>query len=243
MSKSLFVISEEHKMIMNQVEEADGELSSELEHALMINEEEIEQKCKTYHHVIANVYDVQIAAIDYTINTEIERLKELREYKVRGQDRLKKALLGAVLQFGAESKTGVRSLEFDTLKLSTRRSKGGVLIDDLEKIETKYCNFSFGAAKMTQEQQQELKCFLETKKEEEESKWLETTSKESVLPDKKILKEALQKVEKVNDALLLAAKTKWIDEGNDEINFYYEGEFKEVPGASLAEDNISLVIK
>lgn len=155
MSKALYHIENEFLELMSLVEQADGELTPEVEEALAINDEDFERKAIGYFKYIT-VEDNFTRGIDHEIN----RLQKLKEERQRGINKLKKNLLSALLLYGEENpKTGVKSRDFGICKMSTRRNPR---IDILEEdvIDTKYCDFSISVKKLDKEKRDKLFKYL-----------------------------------------------------------------------------------
>ncbi len=110
MEKSLYVIKEEYLDLISQIEQAEGELTSELESALTINKAELEVKSIAYVEVIK-----QRESFNARIDEEIKRLQAIKKANDNLVLRLKNNLLNAVNMFG--------NFEAGFLKLSTRKSK------------------------------------------------------------------------------------------------------------------------
>jgi len=219
-NKSLFSIEQEYLDIMAKVEEADGELTDGLENALQINREELSTKCINYHKVM-NMYDSHIGIL----KSEIERLTNLKKTAENSKERLNASLLQAVLLFGEEDKKGIKRLEFPTLKLSTRRSKGGVEIIDEEKLDLKYVDFTIAISKLDQKKADEYEAILKDQ---------ELNYKKSKTVSKTKIKEDLDKIIKENEANATLAEL----EGKE-----FTPKSVEVNGAKLSEDKFGLNIK
>ena len=84
---TLFKISEDHLALMRELEDNGGELTTELEELLKINQEELEQKCLGYDEII-KLLETQKDLAD----KEIERIDKFREVKVNQINKLKGAL-------------------------------------------------------------------------------------------------------------------------------------------------------
>ena len=110
MEKSLYVIKEEYLDLISQIEQAEGELTPELESALTINKSELEVKSIAYVEVIK-----QRESFNARIDEEIKRLQAIKKANDNLVLRLKNNLLNAVNMFG--------NFEAGFLKLSTRKSK------------------------------------------------------------------------------------------------------------------------
>ena len=110
MEKSLYVIKEEYLDLISQIEQAEGELTSELESALTINKAELEVKSIAYVEFIK-----QRESFNARIDEEVKRLQAIKKANDNLVLRLKNNLLNAVNMFG--------NFEAGFLKLSTRKSK------------------------------------------------------------------------------------------------------------------------
>ena len=110
MEKSLYIIKEEYLDLIIQIEQAEGELTPELESALTINKSELEVKSIAYVEVIK-----QRESFNARIDEEIKRLQAIKKSNDNLVLRLKNNLLNAVNMFG--------NFEAGFLKLSTRKSK------------------------------------------------------------------------------------------------------------------------
>lgn len=110
MEKSLYVIKEEYLDLISQIEQAEGELTPELESALTINKSELEVKSIAYVEFIK-----QRESFNARIDEEIKRLQAIKKVNDNLVLRLKNNLLNAVNMFG--------DFEAGFLKLSTRKSK------------------------------------------------------------------------------------------------------------------------
>lgn len=110
MKKSLYAISTEALNIASALEE--GELSPEIETALAINQEELQEKALNYGYAIKSIDDDLTA-----INEEIKRLTALKQAKQNAIDKMKEAVSNAMQIYGIEKVTS------PTLNLSFRKSE------------------------------------------------------------------------------------------------------------------------
>lgn len=115
MNKSLYNITNEYQYTINQLEE--GECTPELEKALEISQQELNQKSIAYLEVIKNR-----EAFVSNIDEEIKRLQGLKKSTNNLVDRLKDNLLNAVLTFG--------EFTVGTVTFRTRKSKRLEIIDE-----------------------------------------------------------------------------------------------------------------
>jgi seryl-tRNA synthetase len=98
------------------------ELTPELEQALIINQQELQAKAGNYAKVIANIQSDADA-----IDTEIKRLKAMKESKDRAIERLKLAVKNAMLV------SNIEKIESPLFKLSIRKSEA-VEVDLVEAL-------------------------------------------------------------------------------------------------------------
>ena len=104
------------------------ELTPELEAALVINQEQLQAKAGNYAKVIANIQSDADA-----IDTEIKRLKAMKESKERAIDRLKDAVKNAMLV------SNIDKIESPLFKLALRRSES-VEVDLVEALPSDFRN-------------------------------------------------------------------------------------------------------
>jgi hypothetical protein len=109
--KSLYHIQADYLALASALEV--GELTPEIETALAINEQELQQKAIGYAYVIKE----SEANVD-TIEAEIARLTGLKQAEKRKADALKSAISNA-MQF-----YGVHEVKTPTVRLSFRKSEG-----------------------------------------------------------------------------------------------------------------------
>lgn len=112
--KSLYNISKEAIELASQLEE--GELTPELQNALSINQNELEEKAINYAYAVKSIEsDIDI------ISEEIARLTALKKAKTSAVDKMKDAVLNAMQIYGIEKVTS------PTLSLSVRRSESVIV--------------------------------------------------------------------------------------------------------------------
>jgi hypothetical protein len=104
------------------------ELTPELEAALVINQEHLQTKAGNYAKVIANIQSDADA-----IETEIKRLKAMKDIKERAITRLKEAVREAMLV------SNIDKIESPLFKLSLRRSES-VEVDLVEALPSDFRN-------------------------------------------------------------------------------------------------------
>lgn len=94
---------------------SEGEITAEIENALVINQEELQKKAIDYGYVMKS-FNVDIDAID----AEIERLKALKTIRTNAIERMKSALQNALEVYGIEK------VETPTMKISIRSNPPSV---------------------------------------------------------------------------------------------------------------------
>lgn len=104
------------------------ELTPELEAALVINQDQLQNKAGNYAKVITNIQSDSDA-----IDAEIKRLKAMKESKDRALNRLKEALREAMLV------SGLDKIESSLFKLSLRRSEA-VEVDVVDALPSEFIN-------------------------------------------------------------------------------------------------------
>ena len=124
-SKSLYSITTEYRMLMQEIEECEGVLTPELEQGLVINKEQLLVKSESYVHVIKS-QEVYIDAID----AEIKRLQALKKQKEKSVDVLKSYLLQAVENFG--------TFTSGFFTFSTRKSSSVEVVCDVNDLPSDY---------------------------------------------------------------------------------------------------------
>lgn len=124
-SKSLYSITTEYRMLMQEIEECEGVLTPELEEGLQINKEELVVKSENYVHVIKS-QEAYLSAID----NEIKRLQALKKQKEKAVDVLKSYLLQAVENFG--------TFTSGFFTFSTRKSSSVEVFCDVNDLPSTY---------------------------------------------------------------------------------------------------------
>lgn len=118
MNKNLFEIEKEYRELAQQVIDAEGELSPELEEQLAINQQQLESKGRAYGYVIKErQYDNDI------VDAEIARLTSIKKRNTRTIDKLKETLRNSMEVFGVEE------IKSPTLKICFLKSKAVVFTD------------------------------------------------------------------------------------------------------------------
>jgi Siphovirus Gp157 len=120
-TKSMYHIRAEHLGLLKEIEEAEGELTPEIEQALALTEEEFEDKAVSYGFVVKSFEDVE-----EVLDKEIKRLSDLKSKAGKRAEAFKKRLDEAMKQFKVEK------IQTPFLTLSYRKSKPVELIEGFE---------------------------------------------------------------------------------------------------------------
>ena len=123
-NKSLYKIEQDYLDIISQVQESEGELTPELESALIINKSELNQKSIAYINVIKEKENY-----NSLIDNEIKRLQSMKKSNEALVSRLKHNLLEAVKLFGEFS------VGFHTFK--TRKSTS-IEVEEVNSLPKEY---------------------------------------------------------------------------------------------------------
>ena len=109
---NIYKIQNEFQLIIAEVINNEGEITSELETALTINKEQLQSKAVDYCYVIKQLdYDCE------QIDNEIARLNKLKKVRANLTDRLKNTVSSAMQLFDVEK------IETPLIKLSFRNSE------------------------------------------------------------------------------------------------------------------------
>jgi len=123
---NIYKIQNEYQLLINQIIENEGEITPELETALTINKEQLEQKGVNYAYVIKQLdYDCE------QIDNEIARLNKLKKVRANLTDRLKNTVSSAMQLFEVEK------IETPLIKLNFRNSES-VEITNEQQLDAKF---------------------------------------------------------------------------------------------------------
>ena len=128
MAKSIFEIDKELYALYDEIEEAGGEITPEIEEKLELNGQEMTNKVKS----ITN-YINKLKADLLAIKSETDRLAKLKKSKENIIAGLTKLVLFAINKYGTEDKKGKKWFDWGTGKVGVRKSTS-VELDD-KKIE------------------------------------------------------------------------------------------------------------
>lgn len=116
---SLFKISNDMQLIVNELIANGGELTDELQDQLQITESQMKQKASGYAQVIrAMKYDNDV------VDAEIKRLQAIKKVRKNTTERLQNALSDAMQQFEMDV------IETPTTKISFRSSQSVEITDE-----------------------------------------------------------------------------------------------------------------
>lgn len=116
---SLYNITVEYQLLVEQLEAQDGEFTEEQLELLEITKEQFKEKSEIYCKIIKELdSDIEFA------QKEVERISKFISAKKSAQEKLEEKLRDALLVFGEkDSKKDLWRFEAGTFKLSTRKSE------------------------------------------------------------------------------------------------------------------------
>ena len=126
MDKSIYQIENEYQLLINQIIEADGEITPQQELNLQIAKEQLQSKGINYAYVIRKL-DFESDVID----AEIKRLSALKKVRQNLAERLKANITHAMHTFEVDK------IESPLIKLSFRKSQA-VEVDDVNSLPSEY---------------------------------------------------------------------------------------------------------
>ena len=148
---SLFQISQDLIELFNIIEENEGELTPEAESALVLKEEQLNEKGMNYRKAV-----VYLEGQAKLVKEEITRLKVLEKKFTTNSNNLKKGLLQAVLNFGeqdkptkAQEKSGVEGTrrltvrDFGNIVNLSNRQTVVCNITDIDALSSEFKNVTF----------------------------------------------------------------------------------------------------
>ena len=124
MKTTLYNIEKDYLMLISQIEEAEGEITPQIEEQLTINETQLQGKSVAYLQVITTK-----EGINEAIDIEIKRLQAIKRRNNNLVDKLKDRLLEAVKLFG--------EFEVGFNKFGTRKSSS-VQVDDINSLPSEF---------------------------------------------------------------------------------------------------------
>jgi hypothetical protein len=117
----MYQIRGEHLGLLKLIEEAEGELTPEIEEQLSLTKDEFEEKAISYGYVVKMHEDVE-----EVLDKEIKRLSDLKAKAGKRAEKFKSILDAAMKEFGFEK------IKTETLALSFRKSNPVELAEDFE---------------------------------------------------------------------------------------------------------------
>lgn len=117
MAKSIFEIDKELYALYDEIEEAGGEITPEIEEKLELNSQEMTNKVKS----ITN-YINKLKADLLAIKSETDRLAKLKKSKENIIAGLTKLVLFAINKYGTEDKKGKKWFDWGTGRVGIRKS-------------------------------------------------------------------------------------------------------------------------
>lgn len=132
MSQSLFNITLEKRLLLEQIEANDGELTEELAEALAINQDDFLEKSEGYAYIIQKLNaDIEAG------QKEIERIGLYVASKQKAKARLEETLIYSLKLFGSQRQTKTGNTVYEAqsgfFKFSTKKSES-LEIEDLEEV-------------------------------------------------------------------------------------------------------------
>ena len=118
MGKSIFDIDKELYALYDEIEEAGGEITPEMEKKLELNGQEMTNKVKNITNFINNL-NADILAI----KSETDRLAKLKKSKENTIKGLTNLVLFAIKKYGTEDKKGKKWIDWGTGKVTIRKSE------------------------------------------------------------------------------------------------------------------------
>jgi len=112
MYRSLYDIQIEHSALIDELIESEGEVSHELEMALMINQDELQDKAEAY---ALRILEFQGNA--ESVDKEIKRLMKRKQNYENTAERLKETIKAAMIQFKVDK------IKTEKITLSFRKSE------------------------------------------------------------------------------------------------------------------------
>lgn len=126
MKPTLYNILEEHKLLLQKIEEQDGEVTPELDEQMNLTQDQFEDKAVSYGYMVKHFED-QSSVID----AEIKRLQGLQKKADKQAEWFKFKISDAMKAFGIDE------VNKNNLRLFFRKSKS-VSIDDESLIPAEY---------------------------------------------------------------------------------------------------------
>ena len=117
--RTLYNITTEHQNLISRIEEADGEITPEIEQSLALTQESFEVKAAGYGYVI-KMFDDETELI----TKEIDRLKVLKKQSENKAEWLRSKIKQAMIAFD------VKEVKLNNIKISLRKSEQLLITDE-----------------------------------------------------------------------------------------------------------------
>lgn len=124
MKTSIYNITSEYQLLINQIIEAEGEITPEIEALLTINKEQLQEKGINYAYVIKQ-FDANCDVID----NEIKRLTAMKKAQNNLSERLKNTISSAMQLFEVEE------IKTPLIKLNFRNSESVEITNEAQLAE------------------------------------------------------------------------------------------------------------
>lgn len=121
---NIYQIQNEYQLLINQIIEADGELTPELELSLAINKDQLQSKSENYAYIIKQM-DSECDIIDL----EIKRLQQAKKVRENTIERLKGTLTYAMNLFE------VPEIKTPLIKINFRKSESVEITNEAQLAE------------------------------------------------------------------------------------------------------------
>lgn len=238
MGQPLFEITKQYLNLINEIEDAGGEISEEVEKLLFINGEEFADKMNAYQRIIKS----KQADIDAKYKPEIERLQKMIESNESTIERLRVTMKNALLLLGDTGKSGNKTLRTDLYNFFTKDTYT-VEVDPIQFSMGDERTYPYAKVKATLElRPDEYQLILKILANSEEMNAVTFNKvnecKLSYDPDKKELTRLLKEVEAKKGELPFT-ETEELPEGVTEVDFE---EPDAIPGVKLVI-NTSIQVK
>lgn len=126
MKLSLYNIEQEYLALTQEIMDNGGEATPEQEEALRINEQNLQTKAINYGFVIK-----QLGAEEEMIDSEISRLKALKESRAKAANKLKGMISEAMQMYGVDE------VKIATLKINFRKSES-IEVENIDMLDGRY---------------------------------------------------------------------------------------------------------
>lgn len=226
---NIYDIGIKAKELYHIIEENEGEIDDEQYSLLQFEKSEI----KTVGKDILSLYNIIDSQLSMILNEKM-RLEDLELKKEKQLEKIRKALMWVLLNFGEQDKKGIWRLDLDIAQLSTRKNPESVVIEDESLVPNDYKKFDYSIKNLSKEDLNfiEKLVFNSFEYKEEDLKITQKVSKKELKP---VLVELQQNTSKIENDYKIGAL-------DDES---YRECLETIPnlGAYIKEGDLNLVIK